>query len=199
MLSVGMGIKCKENLNAAVLRLKLPQQKLLFVNNVNQRALNLKPKTCSFSVSHSLPELRLGHTRAARNVRLSAAAESLVAEETATDDDNTAPEKKGLFFSPPQYLCWKLGVVVKPFEKPRLVLKFIWMEKNIGIALDQMIPGHGSIPLSPYYFWPRRDAWEELKVLLESKPWISQKQMIILLNQATDIINLWQHSGGNLV
>ncbi|XP_050133968.1 uncharacterized protein LOC126610037 [Malus sylvestris] len=94
MLSVGMGIKCKENLNAAVLRLKLPQQKLLFVNNVNQRALNLKPKTCSFSVSHSLPELRLGHTRAARNVRLSAAAESLVAEETATDDDNTAPEKK---------------------------------------------------------------------------------------------------------
>ncbi|KAB2610467.1 30S ribosomal protein 3 [Pyrus ussuriensis x Pyrus communis] len=186
MLSVGMGIECKANLNAAVLRLKLPQQKVLFVNSVNQRALNLKPKTCSFSVSHSLPELRLGHTRAARNVRLSAAAESLVAEETATDDDNTAPEKE------------KLGVVVKPFEKPRLVLKFIWMEKNIGIALDQMIPGHGSIPLSPYYFWPRKDAWEELKVLLESKPWISQKQMIILLNQATDIINLWQQSGGNL-
>ncbi|KAG7036736.1 30S ribosomal protein 3, chloroplastic, partial [Cucurbita argyrosperma subsp. argyrosperma] len=86
----------------------------------------------------------------------------------------------------------KLGVVVKPMEKPRLVLKFIWMEKNIGIGLDQMIPGHGTIPLSPYYFWPRKDAWEELKVLLESKPWISQKQMIILLNQATDIINLWQ-------
>ncbi|CAN6708310.1 unnamed protein product [Malus baccata var. baccata] len=184
MLSVGMGIESQANLNAAVLRLKLPQQNLLFVKSVNQRALNLKPKTSSFSVSHSMPELRLGHTRAARNVRLSAAAESLVAEETATAD--TGPEKE------------KLGVVVKPFEKPRLVLKFIWMEKNIGIALDQMIPGHGSIPLSPYYFWPRKDAWEELKVLLESKPWISQKQMIILLNQATDIINLWQQSGGNL-
>ncbi|KAI9085586.1 hypothetical protein K1719_032429 [Acacia pycnantha] len=93
----------------------------------------------------------------------------------------------------------KLGVEVKPTDKPRLVLKFIWMEKNIGIALDQMIPGHGTIPVSPYYFWPRKDAWEELKELLESKPWISQKQMIILLNQATDIINLWQQSGGNLV
>ncbi|XP_019456237.1 PREDICTED: 30S ribosomal protein 3, chloroplastic-like isoform X2 [Lupinus angustifolius] len=93
----------------------------------------------------------------------------------------------------------QLGVVVKPNDKPRLVLKFIWMEKNIGIALDQMIPGHGTIPLSPYYFWPRKDAWEELRELLESKPWISQKQMIILLNQATDIINLWQQSGGNLV
>ncbi|MQM06204.1 hypothetical protein Taro_039025 [Colocasia esculenta] len=83
--------------------------------------------------------------------------------------------------------------------KPRLVLKFIWMDKNIGLALDQMVPGHGTIPLSSYYFWPRKDAWEELKALLESKPWISQKRMIILLNQATDIINLWQQSGaGNL-
>ncbi|KAJ9554096.1 hypothetical protein OSB04_018141 [Centaurea solstitialis] len=87
---------------------------------------------------------------------------------------------------------------VKSVEKPRLVLKFIWMEKNIGLGLDQVIPGHGSIPLSPYFFWPRKDAWEELKTTLESKPWISQKKMIILLNQATDIINLWQQSGGNL-
>ncbi|KAI3817172.1 hypothetical protein L1987_10965 [Smallanthus sonchifolius] len=83
-------------------------------------------------------------------------------------------------------------------QKPRIVLKFIWMEKNIGLGLDQEIPGHGTIPLSPYFFWPRKDAWEELKTTLESKPWISQKKMIILLNQATDIINLWQQSGGNL-
>ncbi|XP_008230398.1 PREDICTED: 30S ribosomal protein 3, chloroplastic-like [Prunus mume] len=191
MLSMGLGIECQANLNASVLRQKLPQQKhkLLLVNN-NQGALNFKPRTSTFSVSHSLPELKLRLTETTRNVKLSAAAESLVAEEKAAADDNltteTLLEKE------------KLGVVVKPIEKPRLVLKFIWMEKNIGIALDQMIPGHGSIPLSPYYFWPRKDAWEELKVLLESKPWISQKQMIILLNQATDIINLWQQSGGNL-
>ncbi|XP_027178663.1 30S ribosomal protein 3-1, chloroplastic-like isoform X3 [Coffea eugenioides] len=71
-------------------------------------------------------------------------------------------------------------------------------QKNIGISIDQVIPGYGTIPLSPYYFWPRKDAWEELRLLLESKPWISQKQMVILLNQATDIINLWQQSGGDL-
>ncbi|KAL0463622.1 UNVERIFIED_CONTAM: 30S ribosomal protein 3-1, chloroplastic [Sesamum latifolium] len=70
--------------------------------------------------------------------------------------------------------------------------------ENIGLGLDQIIPGHGTVPLSPYFFWPRKDAWEELKATLESKPWISQKKMIILLNQATDIINLWQQSGGNL-
>lgn len=94
----------------------------------------------------------------------------------------------------------KAETVVKGVEKPKpeLVLKFIWMEKNIGLALDQKIPGHGNVPLSPYFFWPRKDAWEELKATLESKPWISQKKMIILLNQATDIINLWQQSGGNL-
>ncbi|CAN4124785.1 unnamed protein product [Withania somnifera] len=86
----------------------------------------------------------------------------------------------------------------KVIEKPRLVLKFIWMEKNIGLGLDQILPDHGSVPLSPYFFWPRKDAWEELKTTLENKPWVSQKQMIILLNQATDIINLWQQSGGNL-
>lgn len=88
---------------------------------------------------------------------------------------------------------------MKPMEKPRLVLKFVWMEKNIGLALDQVIPGHGTIPLSPYYFWPRKDAWEELKDMLERKPWISQKEVVVLLNQATDIINLWQQSGGDLL
>ncbi|XP_037485885.1 30S ribosomal protein 3, chloroplastic-like [Triticum dicoccoides] len=89
-------------------------------------------------------------------------------------------------------------VEVPEKQDPLLVLKFIWMEKNIGIALDQMVPGVGSIPLSPYYFWPRKDAWEELRAKLEEKEWISQKQMIILLNQATDIINLWQQGGGSL-
>ncbi|KAF8052395.1 hypothetical protein N665_1562s0006 [Sinapis alba] len=93
----------------------------------------------------------------------------------------------------------KLRVVVKPLEKPRVVLKFVWMQKDIGVALDQTVPGFGTIPLSPYYFWPRKDAWEELKALLESKPWISELHRVFLLNQATDIINLWQSSGGDLL
>ncbi|XP_031255892.1 30S ribosomal protein 3, chloroplastic-like [Pistacia vera] len=105
----------------------------------------------------------------------------------ADDSDSNFPSEKE-----------KLGVVVKPIEKPRIVLKFIWMQNDIGVALDQMIPGRGTIPLSPYYFWPRKDAWEELKVMLESKPWISQMERINLLNQATDIINLWQNGSSNL-
>ncbi|KAL0422874.1 UNVERIFIED_CONTAM: 30S ribosomal protein 3, chloroplastic [Sesamum latifolium] len=124
----------------------------------------------------------------AKPVRISASSSALTQESSTLDGKNERNKGKE-----------KLGVVVKPMERPRLVLKFIWMEKNIGIAIDQVIPGgHGTIPLSPYYFWPRKDAWEELKVMLESKPWISNKQMVVLLNQATDIINLWQQSGGDL-
>ncbi|XP_038720136.1 30S ribosomal protein 3, chloroplastic-like [Tripterygium wilfordii] len=151
----------------------------------------LRPKPSSL-YWHSLALRELIPSRKGENnLRVSASVAAIDEEEGGTSpaDDSTIPT------TPSKE---KLGVVVKPMEKPRLVSKFIWMEKNIGIGLDQSIPGHGTIPLSPYYFWPRKDAWEELKVLLESKPWISQKQMILLLNQATDIINLWQASGGNL-
>ncbi|CAA2964614.1 30S ribosomal 3-1, chloroplastic-like [Olea europaea subsp. europaea] len=145
----------------------------------------LKPRASSL---HSSTHLGLKIKRIQRLNSASAAATELAPAEAPTE----VSESGGAQSSE------KLGVVVKSVEKPRLVLKFIWMEKNIGLGLDQMIPGHGTVPLSPYYFWPRKDAWEELKTTLESKPWISQKKMIILLNQATDIINLWQQSGGNL-
>lgn len=92
----------------------------------------------------------------------------------------------------------KKKVVVAAPKKQRVLLRFLWLEKNIGIAIDQVVPGHGTIPLSPYFFWPRKDAWEQLKAKLDSKGWISRKRTIILLNQATDIINLWQENAANL-
>ncbi|KAH0850612.1 hypothetical protein HID58_095393 [Brassica napus] len=72
------------------------------------------------------------------------------------------------------------------------------MEKNIGLGLDQHVPGHGTVPLSPYFFCQEKMHGKSFKSTLEAKPWISQKKMIIILNQATDIINLWLQSGGNL-
>ncbi|XP_058727248.1 small ribosomal subunit protein cS23-like [Vicia villosa] len=143
-----------------------------------------------------LPTTSIPSIRSIKTNYLNIKTNRFTASAVAVAEDSISSQSSPSLQSPPQ--SQKLGVVVKPTDKPRLVLKFIWMEKNIGIALDQMVPGYGTVPLSPYYFWPRKDAWEELKELLESKPWISQKQMIILLNQATDIINLWQQSGGNL-
>ncbi|KAL2551811.1 30S ribosomal protein 3 [Forsythia ovata] len=152
-------------------------------------SLKLPVKNLSFpdlqSPSYSY---RSPNTKKLKSIKISASSSSLTQETPLPNKDNNKPEKE------------KLGVVVKPMKKLRLVLKFIWMEKNIGIAIDQVIPGgHGTIPLSPYYFWPRKDAWEELKIILESKPWISKKQMVLLLNQATDIINLWQQNTGDSV
>ncbi|KAJ4707109.1 30S ribosomal protein 3, chloroplastic [Melia azedarach] len=158
---------------------------------LSSRNLPLKPSIKTSVVLRPQPSCLKVHCTRQVRVKLSsssAAADPILDREPPADDSDydIAPAKE------------KLGVVVKPNEKPRLVLKFIWMQNDIGIALDQMIPGHGTIPLSPYYFWPRKDAWEELKVLLESKPWISQMERVHLLNQATDVINLWQASGGNL-
>ncbi|GMY24396.1 30S ribosomal protein 3, chloroplastic-like [Fagus crenata] len=178
------------NLNASLKPLPFPSQKVKPFFEKPSIFAYPKTKTISFSNLKLTRQCHTHTTKFVKQVWASATAEATVAEEGTVSDDDFAS------VSPPDKE--KLGVVVKPMEKPRVVLKFIWMEKNIGIALDRKIPGHGTIPLSPYYFWPRKDAWEELKVLLESKPWISQKQIIILLNQATDIINLWQQSGGNL-
>ncbi|KAK6116355.1 hypothetical protein DH2020_049817 [Rehmannia glutinosa] len=151
-------------------------------------SVSVKPNAsvrCSLSNNPDLKTKPI--IRRIQKVRAAAATELAPAETPAETSDSELVEE-------PQ----KVEADVKSVVKPRLVLKFIWMEKNIGLGLDQVIPGHGSVPLSPYFFWPRKDAWEELKTTLESKPWISQKKMIILLNQATDIINLWQQSGGNL-
>ncbi|KAH7839780.1 hypothetical protein Vadar_008774 [Vaccinium darrowii] len=156
-------------------------------------------KTSSIPVKHkafclhspTIIDLRSKPIRRIQLLSASSTAEAFTAEDTS----DTEEESDDLFLTKETE---EPEPEVEVKKKPRLVLKFIWMEKNIGLGLDQMIQGHGTVPLSPYFFWPRKDAWEELKTTLESKPWISQKRMIILLNQATDIINLWQQSGGNL-
>lgn len=71
------------------------------------------------------------------------------------------------------------------------VLKFLWLEKSVAVSLDQCV-NDKTTPLTEYYFWPQRDAWEEMKNFLEDKDWISQSTSIVLLNQITEVINFWQ-------
>ena len=73
----------------------------------------------------------------------------------------------------------------------KFVLKFLWLDKSIAVALDQRVEDKIT-PLTEYYFWPQKDAWDLMKNYLEKTTWISQTEAISLLNKITEVINFWQ-------
>jgi len=78
----------------------------------------------------------------------------------------------------------------------KFVLQFMWFEKYLGICLVKRI-GSKTVPLTEYFFWPRTDAWEQLRVFLSDKNWITKKDSVLLLNLLTDVINYWQDDVNN--
>ena len=50
----------------------------------------------------------------------------------------------------------------------KFILKFLWLEKSIGVSLDQVV-NQKSFPETEYFFWPRSDAWDDLRICIENK------------------------------
>jgi 30S ribosomal protein 3 len=76
-------------------------------------------------------------------------------------------------------------------------LKFLLLGNSIAVSLDQIVKGN-YIPLTDFYFWPQKDAWEDMKIYFESLSWISQEEAVILLNEITEVINCWQNKDANV-
>ena len=72
-----------------------------------------------------------------------------------------------------------------------LKLKVLCSEKVIAFALDEKI-GEKINPITEYFFWPRKNAWEDLKMELKEKTCINDNEAIEVLNQTTEIINYWE-------
>lgn len=75
---------------------------------------------------------------------------------------------------------------------PEYRLTFLWQEKNIGVAVDQVYSRGQTSPLTGYFFWPRKDAWDQLQADLATRSWVTQRDQIVLLNKLTEVINYWQ-------
>ena len=74
-----------------------------------------------------------------------------------------------------------------------LKLKVLWLKNFLGFAINQ--EGlQTSYFLTSYYFWPKTEAWEQLNLELNSKPWISDKDKIEILNLVTKVMNYWKQN-----
>jgi 30S ribosomal protein 3 len=76
------------------------------------------------------------------------------------------------------------------------IIKVLWLENNVALAVDQVVNTQAH-PLTRYFFWPRSDAWEQLKNTLGPKLWISETEKAEILNKASEIIAYWHTHGKN--
>ena len=72
-----------------------------------------------------------------------------------------------------------------------LELKILWANNFLGLSIDQVSTRH-NLPITNYYFWPKTEAWEQLKIELGLKPWLEEKEKIKILNLAAEVMNFWR-------
>ena len=71
-----------------------------------------------------------------------------------------------------------------------LKLKIVWFKNFLGLAVEQVILNQ-HYSLTPYYFWPKTEAWEQLKLELDSKLWLTQEEKVRILKVIGEVMNYW--------
>ena len=80
-----------------------------------------------------------------------------------------------------------------PYVMQNLNLHVLWLKDSLGFCVNYKTP-KGFIPLTRYYFWPISEAWDQLKVELESKLWLPSEERIKILNLVVETMTDWQQS-----
>ena len=73
----------------------------------------------------------------------------------------------------------------------RFGFRLVWGENSIGIAIDEIFLTTPSL-ITNYYYWPQTDAWEQIRLDLETKIWIPKDEQRKILNTITEILNSWK-------
>ena len=75
-------------------------------------------------------------------------------------------------------------------EPLRLRLKVAWFKNFLGLAIGQVNTSQHHF-LNTYYFWTKTEAWEQLKLELNSKTWLTQEEKIRTLKITRDVMEYW--------
>jgi len=75
-------------------------------------------------------------------------------------------------------------------KQVHLKLKVVWFKKFLGLAIDQ-VNLNQQYSLTPYYFWPKTEAWKQLEIELDSKLWLDHNEKMQILKSAGDVMNYW--------
>lgn len=73
----------------------------------------------------------------------------------------------------------------------KFLFKIIWSRTSIGIAVNEIYDNSYDMALTTFYFWPKEDGWQLLKLELDSKPWILENSKILILNGYARLIHFW--------
>ena len=71
------------------------------------------------------------------------------------------------------------------------VYRVLFLDGCLGLAIDRCY-GSNCSPITHYHFWPKNEAWDQIRLELESKPWITSQEEAEILNKTSEIFNSWQ-------